>query len=428
MSVATAMSATEAKRATFTEPALRAEIARLREVDNVTNLGWLGLEYATLALVIGLTIGFAEFRSGWGFAWAWNLPVFAVAIAVVGGVQHRLAGLGHEASHYSLLKNKFANDLVGDLFCMMPILSNVHFYRLFHMAHHQYTNDPHQDPDLINLGKGKRVDQFPMTRQKFISQVYFVFVTAPVTFTRYQFEYFYVNVLGKGSNVYMKRVPNGDAHYALPRLGTSLGFLYVISFVVAQFYLTQTGRSAWLIPLGIAGVTVSGLVIWLLPDWAIFRSPFRQPYSERVAGLMRLAFYTVLFTVLGLLRIETAGRSAVYYNLLWSLPIMTTFPFYMLLRDTYQHTNADDGRLTNTRVFYCDPFTRWAVFVYGQDMHVPHHLFPAVPHYRLPKLHKILKRWNEQYADQVVECHGTFANDVGHPTILDVMTTQRATG
>jgi fatty acid desaturase len=56
----------------------------------------------------------------------------------------------------------------------------------------------------------------------------------------------------------------------------------------------------------------------------------------------------------------------------------------MLLRDIYQHTNADDGRLTNSRVAFADPFTRWAVFVYGQDMHIPHHLFPAIPHNRLP--------------------------------------------
>ena len=64
----------------------------------------------------------------------------------------------------------------------------------------------------------------------------------------------------------------------------------------------------------------------------------------------------------------------------------------MLLRDVYQHSNADSGRLTNSRVFFTDPFTRWAVFVYGQDMHIPHHLFPAIPHYRLGELHKILKQ------------------------------------
>ena len=74
--------------------------------------------------------------------------------------------------------------------------------------------------------------------------------------------------------------------------------------------------------------------------------------------------------------------------------------FFMLLRDVYQHSNADAGRLTNSRVFFTDPFTRWAVFVYGQDMHIPHHLFPAVPHYRLRQLHELLKRNHEAYRNQ----------------------------
>jgi hypothetical protein len=93
-----------------------------------------------------------------------------------------------------------------------------------------------------------------------------------------------------------------------------------------------------------------------------------------------------------------------------------------LLRDVYQHSNADAGRLTNSRVFFTDPFTRWAVFVYGQDMHIPHHLFPAVPHYRLRQLHELLKRNHEAYRNQVVETYGTFYNSRGDRTILDEMT------
>ncbi len=108
--------------------------------------------------------------------------------------------------------------------------------------------------------------------------------------------------------------------------------------------------------------------------------------------------------------------------LLWLVPLGTTFTFFMFLRDVYQHSNADDGRLTNSRVFFTDFFTRWAVFVYGQDMHIPHHLFPAVPHYRLEKLHELLKKEHDVYRSQVVETHGTFRDEQGRPTILDEMT------
>jgi fatty acid desaturase len=82
----------------------------------------------------------------------------------------------------------------------------------------------------------------------------------------------------------------------------------------------------------------------------------------------------------------------------------------MLLRDVYQHTNSDNRTLTNPRVFFLDAFTRWAVFVYGQDMHVPHHFFPTIPHHHLGRLHRLLKARHPDYAASVVECHGTFTN------------------
>ena len=115
----------------------------------------------------------------WGLSWFWNVPVFAIAIILIGGIQHRLAGLGHESSHYSFMKNRTLNDLIPDLFCMFPLFTTIHFYRLFHMGHHQFTNDPARDPDLQNLGHGKRADEFPMPRRRFITVVYFCFLVAP---------------------------------------------------------------------------------------------------------------------------------------------------------------------------------------------------------------------------------------------------------
>ena len=64
--------------------------------------------------------------------------------------------------------------------------------------------------------------------------------------------------------------------------------------------------------------------------------------------------------------------------------------------------------------------------VCGQDMHIPHHLFPAIRHYSLRRLHELLKRDHELYCDQVVETYGTFHNGQGQRTILDEMTRRRA--
>ncbi len=157
------MSATTgaAARPLFNDPGLNEAIMRLRAIDHATNLGFLAMEYACLAAVIGGAIAFREWRRGAGLPWGWDAPVLALTIVLVGALQHRLAGLGHEAAHYSLLGNKLLNDLVGDVFCLFPILSTLHFYRLFHLAHHQYTNDPARDPDLVTLGASKMVEPVP---------------------------------------------------------------------------------------------------------------------------------------------------------------------------------------------------------------------------------------------------------------------------
>ncbi len=401
---------------------------RLRRVDNITNLMYLAMEYSSLLLVIGGAILFAEFSRASGHSWFWSVPVFAIAITLVGAIQHRLAGLGHEASHYCFMKNRFLNDFIPDMLCMFPLMTTVHFYRLFHMAHHQFTNDPQRDPDLQNLGYGKRSREFPMARGRFIRVVYLALFVAPFRVLSYQWAYFQVNTLGQGKNVYVDGPDSDSKHSRVwPRLGTVLGFAYLLSLNMLTWILTMSQKPGWMIPAGFLGMGLATGVTYLLPDWAVFRSPFRQAYSSRFNGVIRLGYFTLLLEVLAHLRWATGGVSAIYFILLWLVPLNTSFMFFMFLRDVYQHSNADAGRLTNSRVFFTDPFTRWAVFVYGQDMHIPHHLFPAVPHYHLRPLHELLKRVHETYRTDVVETHGTFSDTQGRRTILDEMTRHAAT-
>jgi fatty acid desaturase len=190
--------------------------------------------------------------------------------------------------------------------------------------------------------------------------------------------------------------------------------------------LTWVKQPSWLVPAGFFGIVVAALTIYRLPEWAVFRSPLRPVYSTRFASALRLGYYTLLLVILAHLRWATGGVSTLYAIILWVVPLGTSFMFFMFLRDVYQHSNADAGRLSNSRVFFTDPFTRWAVFVYGQDMHIPHHLFPAIPHYRLRRLHELLRRNHELYREQVVETYGTFHNGQGLRTILDEMTQPRA--
>jgi fatty acid desaturase len=406
----------------FNESVLRSRIMRLRALGNATNLAFLAADYLCILAVMGGAIAFCEYREAWNLNWAWNVPVFATAVVLIGALQHRLAGLGHEASHYTLLKNKSLNDLAGDLFCMFPILATLHFYRLFHLAHHQYTNDPERDPDLVSLGASKMSEQFPMPRMRFIKTFYLRPFTAPLAFLKYQIDYIDINVLGRSENVYLRGAPDlNRSGRAWPRRGATLGLAYLGAYLACLSAIIAVGRPGGLIYLGVTGTLLVLTVGHMLPDNAYFPSPLRQPFSVRFAGELRLVYYTWLLVALGFIHAATLGTSTVYVLLLWVLPLGTSFMYFMLLRDVYQHTNADAGRLSNTRVFLIDPFTRWAIFVHGQDMHVPHHLFPGVPHHRLRRLHRLLKEIHTDYAAQVVECHGTFANRLGLPTILDTL-------
>ena len=63
---------------------------------------------------IGGAIWFYQFTRAYGLSLAWNVPVFAVAIVMVGALQHHLANLAHEAVHHTLFKNRYFNDLASN--------------------------------------------------------------------------------------------------------------------------------------------------------------------------------------------------------------------------------------------------------------------------------------------------------------------------
>jgi fatty acid desaturase len=401
---------------------LNSLIHPLRYLDNYTNLIYLLGEYLTLFAVIGSTVAFCQWHNDWGFAWYWCIPVVMLEMVLVGAVQHRLAGLAHEGAHYILLKNRFLNELVSDLFCMFPLFSTTAQYRLIHLGHHEYTNDWERDPELLNLGKTRMMDRFPMTRTEFIYH-FFLRVFWPPASIRYMWDNLYVTTLGHGIHPYNKQTSKKEPRGRVGpvRVTTLLGIAYSLSMVGVMGYLSWFG-TFWqlaLTPLALwLGATA---VIAAIPtDW-FFQSDLRPVISSKMTSVLRLGFFTLAECVFAWSRAANGVEWGIYFWLLWIMPLFTTWPYYMLLRDLYQHANADDGKLTNSRVIFAGPITRWAMFIYGQDIHLTHHLYPAVPHYNLGKLHRLLMEHNPEYAENVVECHGILHNNTGNLTALDCM-------
>ena len=142
------MSTAEAPTKTLSDPGLKAALQDLRRTDNGTNWWYLLRTYLYLALVIGGAVWFFENRAALELPWALNVPVALLAIVLVGAGQHQLTGLAHEGSHYILFRNRTLNDLASDLLTMFPMFASIYHYRLQHLAHHQFVNDPDRDPDV----------------------------------------------------------------------------------------------------------------------------------------------------------------------------------------------------------------------------------------------------------------------------------------
>ncbi|MGR9556458.1 fatty acid desaturase family protein (plasmid) [Rhizobium leguminosarum] len=78
------------------------------------------------------------------------LPIYLLAIFLIGGRQRALAGLLHQACHGTLMSNKKAGQIVGSLFGGYPVLQSYSGYRASHVyAHHGNLGHPERDPDYL---------------------------------------------------------------------------------------------------------------------------------------------------------------------------------------------------------------------------------------------------------------------------------------
>lgn len=116
------------------------------------------------------------------------------------------------------------------------------------------------------------------------------------------------------------------------------------------------------------------------------------------------------------------GEALLLYLLLWVVPLVTVLQPILRLRAILEHGAVDDlgSPLTAARTnrTWGSPLNRVAgaiLFPHHVNYHLEHHLYPAVPQYHLPKLHRLLLEkgalqgaevrdvrdtWNRVYAER----------------------------
>jgi fatty acid desaturase len=116
-----------------------AGVARRRGMHDL--LGFLALSWAWLPMLAAIAL--AAGRPG-----PWT---FLLAYVVVGGRQHSLDILAHEAWHFTLFRRRWLNNVAGTWFCALPTLSRFTALRKKHFDHHRKVGTL-DDPDRYYWG------------------------------------------------------------------------------------------------------------------------------------------------------------------------------------------------------------------------------------------------------------------------------------
>ena len=398
------------------DPHLKSELRNYLQTDNYTNFLFIGRAYVVAILTMVGAAAFFEYQSSAGISFLWNIPVFLVAVVLIGGTQHQFAGAGHEAVHHTLFKNRILNELASDWLCMFPVMTSTFQFRLYHLAHHQFVNDPERDPDFSLLKDSGHWMEFPVKKSHFLLMMLRQLLLADLV--RYVIARVKYNTVGSHRDSPYRMTKSGKR--VIPsRLAVGMFLFLVISLILHQKHGTAWGMAV--VHFGVWSAVAFTLAA--LPERYYEKARIKPVFHPRYLFIAQTGFYTLILTALGYIQMTTQFMALRYFSLLWYAPMATAFPFFMILRQVIQHGNGDRGWLTNTRVFRMNTLVRYTVFPFGMDYHLPHHMYATVPHYRLKTLHQFLMT-KPQYAAncQLVDNYIIPDNqNPRNPTVVEVL-------
>lgn len=123
--------------------------------------------------------------------------------------------------------------------------------------------------------------------------------------------------------------------------------------------------------------------LWFLKR---FNTSDKKGTTQQLDLVPRIIYYGILFSAITFLGIWK------YYIIFWIIPYFSTFFMFQYIRSVAEHFGelAYDHSLTSTRTVKTNLIESFLLAPHNVGYHLEHHLYPAVPFYHLPKLHKLL--------------------------------------
>nr|MCH9764607.1 fatty acid desaturase [Alphaproteobacteria bacterium] len=143
----------------------------LKTRDNYSNIKYIAFVYAIMIATVATTVWLYSVAETSALGLWLSVPATIVAIIIMGGSQHQLGGVIHEGTHYILFADKKLNEAVSDWLAAFPIYTSTYAFRLHHLAHHQFVNDPERDPNFSQAEDSGHWLDFPLLHYELVLAV-----------------------------------------------------------------------------------------------------------------------------------------------------------------------------------------------------------------------------------------------------------------
>ena len=175
------------------------------------------------------------------------------------------------------------------------------------------------------------------------------------------------------NHLYQPNDPDLPLHGGYPR-----GRGYLIKKLLGDL----TGRTAYKTYAYFFGVMSNKASASLLRDTSV-----------RLQTKARIDRWFVVSLQLALLSLAIISGWWIEYLLLWCLPLITILQALLRLRAICEHGAVTDTQspLRAARTNLAPRWLLWLFFPHSVNYHIEHHLYPAIPHYRLAQCHELLR-------------------------------------